>query len=266
MADPKTAKKVEFEAGGKRYVAVAPTRKDLRDADVEKSAAYVRLFLLAKERKALLNRQVDQAARALGLWDDGREAEAEALRTQLADGARVLAGKVRGTTRLQARATAVAMRAARARLFELAADTNDLYANTVEAQANDAEFHFVMTRCVRTADNKPVYASVDDLLTREDDPVFGPAFDAVLTVFKGYDRRQEVRDRPENKFLLENGYCDDQLRLIDPATKRLVDVDLHPVDEDGFRVGPDGKRLGAEEDEVFPFADDGGAAGGEPAA
>jgi hypothetical protein len=244
------------------FYAVRPTRRDTQDAEIERK----RVFTDMLRKRLLLNKDVDAVAREQKYWDDGREEEFRRLATELRDLTDVFQGRVQGTTKAAARAAAIRVRQLRAEMSQLDADRSALYQQTAEAAASDAEFNFLLARCIRDAAGKPVYKDVDDMLSRTDDPVFGPAFNAFLKVHLGFDKLEEARKRPENQFLLQHGYCDEELRLIDPATKTFVDADGRPVDKFGRPLNADGlpvdDRGRVVDDEgrpvgpTYPFVDD----------
>lgn len=244
-----------------QFVVVRPSRKDVADARRE----HVRVLTALLREGALLAKEVDNVARQRNLWDDDREKRAREIGEEIRALLPVVKGQVEKTTKAAARAAAIRIRVLRMELMDIGEERRSLYRLTAEDKASDAEFHFLLVRCVRTNDNRPVWATVDQMVEDERDELRDKAVQALMRLYYGADSATVQRDLPENQFLLAHGYCDADLTLVDPATGRRVDVEGRPIDEKGRLVDADGHLVdergvrinedGTPAGPVYPFVD-----------
>lgn len=226
--------KIEFEVekDGKKVAVVVlrPTRKDEQDAEMEYNRVYTQLF----RNKGILKAEVDRVARERDLWSDAKENESKELVEFLQEGQRIVTGNVPGITKAEARKTAIEMRKKRMQLFGLNNSLSDLRNKTAEHAADTAKFNFKMARCTKYAEtNKVVWGSVDAMLEgAEDDPIYSKAFEAAFELEANIDNKWQHK-LPENKFLLDHGFCNADLRLIDAVTGKLVDEDGKFINDRG---------------------------------
>lgn len=221
------------------YVVVRPSRKDLAAAETERAKVFTALL----RSGALLAKEVDNVARQRNLWDDQREERETAIDAEIRDLLPVVRGEVEGTTKSAARKAAIRIRVLRMERMELGADRRQLYELTAEDKAGDAEFNFLIVRCTRTEDNRPVWESVDAMMEDERKDLREAAAKHFMGLHYGVDVKDSQRKLPENKFLLENGFCDDELFLIDPVTKKRVNVNGRPIDALGRLVNDAGELV-----------------------
>lgn len=253
---------VEIDGKPIGLVVVKPTRKDEQDAEEEKARVYTKLF----REKALIAAEVEKAARERNLWDDNRQTNLESISKFLQESEKVVSGRVKGTTKSEGRKVAIEMRKKRNEQVAIQRDRSALSNQTAESKSENAKFNFVMSRCVRYSEtNKPYYKDVDDMFSRESDPAFDKAFKGMMRVYMDMDPDWQ-KDLPENKFLLKYNYCNDELLLIDPVTKKLVDEDGKFINDQGRWVNEEGHLINAngelvDEDgniqgETFEFLED----------
>lgn len=242
-------------------VVKLPGRDDLREAD----KVHNQTFKDALESGAILRIKLDNVLRSQGIWDDEREAKVKALQKELSDYEKILF--VKGGIKLKdARDIAIAMTEKRNELKEVLSERNALEAMTAEAQADNARFNFIVSRCVVYNDTKkPFFKDYADYLNNAGGDVAQKAAQILVSLMFGLGNYEE--ELPENKFLKKYKFVDDKFRLVNKDGKlvdkegrlidengRYIDVDGNFVDKDGVRVDAQGNYVG----EPAPFLDDDG--------
>jgi len=261
MADNKRT----FEVEGKKYAVVRPNSKQNEDATME----YNRVFSRSLQNGALLRERLDQFMRQQNLWDDEREKQYSDLLSQINERDKKLSEG--GIKLSEARNMALEMRGIRAALTALISQRNSLDVNTAQGQAENARFNCLLAACLVYNDTgKPVYESVEDYSqkTADGDLVGVAGAEHFANMYFGLEKDYE-KNLPENKFLKEYEFVNDDLQLVNKEGKtvdlegRLVDEDGRYIDEDGNFIDVEGNKLSKEGDYVLekkPFLDDDGNA------
>lgn len=240
MADAKPTKlETEFKAADDKVVRLVvhkPSPKDEAEAELEYARVFTKLF----REKALLEAEVEAAARERGLVTDAHVAERKRLAEAAAADEKVVKGKVKGTTKAEGRAAALRLITAKAKLDDLDGLTAGLDRLTAEYKAREARYDTLLHRCTRHADTGKVYfTSADEVGQRaDDDPAKKAANAALMKVAYDYDPVEKFKARSEIAFLLKFGFAqlseDGKFKFTDPATGAEVDADGNPVEkEDG---------------------------------
>ena len=242
-----------------KLAVLRPNNKATQEGQI----AYSKAFRQAVEGGAILRAKLNQVMRDQNLWDDKKQAEYDQVTSDLLTGEKRLQ---RGGIKLaEARELALQMRRNRYRMRSLMSDRNELDAATAETMADNARFNFLVSACTVYAETgKPYFAGFDDLQSRDNDPVLGPAATALGQLLYGLDDDYEAK-LPENKFLRTHKFCNDELALVDKqgrlvdAEGRLVDSEGRLIDAEGKWIDHEGNPLTEEGDYAFetqPFLDD----------
>lgn len=160
----------------------------------------------------MVKEQVQKFAEERGIITPEKDAEIEALRKQIIDLEKQLD---QGGVELEvAKEWALKLRELRADLLVKSLVLAQLLSNTAERQAEIARDEYIISVVICNQHGVPVCKNFDDFLARRDDPVIMAGEDKFLEVNNGisYDF---VKDLPENKFLLEYGFMDDNFRMSD---------------------------------------------------
>ena len=258
MAKNKKADIFDFE--GKSYAVLNPTAKANEDAGME----YNRVFSKALLSGALLRERLDQFMREQGLWDDKKEEAYVNLLKKLSKQEKSLQSG--GIKLSEARQLALEMRTIRAALQTLIAEKNTLDTNTAQGQAENARFNNLLVSCLVYNDTgEKVFADVDDYST-EESGLSVSAAEHFANMYFGLDKNYE-KNLPENKFLVEYNFADDENRLINSDGQlvdfegKLINENGRYIDEDGNFIDVDGNRVTEEGDYIIefkPFLDDDG--------
>lgn len=140
----------------------------------------------------------------------------------------------------EAKEIAIKMRIARARLRDLIAEKMSLEQNTAEAISENAKFDYIVSRCTFYENGERVYSNLDDYNDNSDSPMAYEAATAMAQLLYSLDRDFEAK-LPENRFLVNKGFVNDDLALIN---KDGITVDTHGrrINELGHYINDDGKR------------------------
>lgn len=249
--------------GGKEVTLLvrSPSLQDQREA----TKVYNTAFSDALKAKAVVRAKLDDLLVEQGLWDDKKQFQFTALQSKILENERKLAKG--GIPLNEAKKIALDMRKDREELRDLISVKTNLDTHTAEGQADNARFNYLVSACTVYNDNKkPYFASYDEYLNKSSDPVAIQAAQHLAGMLYGLENNYEEK-LPENKFLKQYKFVDDQLRLVDKQGRlvdqdgRLVDENGRFVNEKGEFVDKDGNPVNAEGEyliEFKPFLDDEG--------
>lgn len=250
--------KTKTKEGDEIELAVQRPSWDVeRQADLELRKAF-RYYV---EQGLMLRERLESYLRSQNLWDDEKQSQKEELENTIRNGAEKL--EAGGMKLSEAKQIAIDMRVARIRLNALIAPFTTLDNNSVQGQAENRKFDYLVSACTVYNDSgKTYFQSLKDYNERAEETA---AFDAAThfaQLFYGYNDEFE-KNLPENKFLLKFKLCDDNLRLINKdghyvdADGKLIDKDFNYITADGKKCTRDGKIL-EEKKEPSPFLDEDG--------
>jgi hypothetical protein len=153
----------------------------------------------------------------------------------------------------------------RSELRMLTAEKSQFSSVTAEGIANNTQFNYFVSACTVYADSgKPVFKSVDDYMAQADDVLGSKAAANLMLLLYNLDPDFE-KNLPENKFLREYKFVDDELYFLNKEGQRIdiegrrVDDKGHYVNDKGERVDRNGKRLDDDGNYIVkftPFIDD----------
>ena len=242
-------------------VVNSPTVKD----NAEAGKVYNGAFTEALKSKAVVRARLDDLLVDQGLWDDRKQMKFEELQKRILENEKKL--DEGGISLSSARAIALEMKELRAELRELISVKTTLDQHTAEGQADNARFNYLVSACTYYKEgNKKFYNSYEEYLNRSSDPVAIKAAQNLANMLYGLDNDYEAK-LPENQFLKNYKFIDDQLRLIDKQG-RLIDSAGRLVNEQGRWINENGEFVdkynnvldesGNYKVEFKPFLDDEG--------
>lgn len=248
-----------FKVDDVEYKVVEPTGEQVRASEIAKDAAYNDALLA----KCPFQSQMKDILTERGMWSDKQEKEYEVLRTRIIEKEYVLAAG--GIKKSSAKTVALELKALRRELEELFTPITNFRSKTCEGKAENAKFNYLVSVCVvYSNDGRPYFNSYEDYLRKSNDAVaiLGSAKFAEMY----YNLTEDfTADLPENQFLKEFGFVDEQYRLVDSEGRlisedgRLINEEGNLVDEDGDIVDILGHKLdkdGKFKVERQPFLDD----------
>lgn len=253
-------KVVGVDGDGKEVTVYAcrPKASDMSKAQLVAAAA----IKSGIESGALMRHQLADYMSKQGLWNDEKQKQSEELDKQITDD--LLKLKKGGIKKSEGRDLAVAIKVKRNLKLILEAQKRQLDEYTVEAQADNARFDYLVSVCVKDEEGNSVFSSVDDYKDRAEEDWAIQAASALAGLIYGYDKDWE-KELPENKFLIKYKLVDDKLRLVNKENKlvsiggQLVDENYNLVDEQGRKVNDKGELIGDDGlplVEEQPFLDD----------
>ena len=248
--------------GDKKVVAVIdPTAKDRNEAQLH----YLKAFRKALENGAILRQKLEDYLRDQKIWDEEKETRYSEIVKEIAEGERQL-GKG-GIKLTEAKDIALNMRDCRNEFRVLVSERTSMDANTAESQADNASFNYLVYSCtVDPNSGKRIFDDLDDYEENADEPFAARAAAALADKLYQLDPDYE-KGLPENKFLVQYKFADNELRLLNEDGKlvdeegRLLNDDGRFINEDGKLVDLDGNLVTEEGDfvtEFVPFTDEDG--------
>lgn len=264
MVEKKTKEVIKSEDSNGKTVTVAvvkPNPAKVKQAQL----AYNKAFRAALESGALLRQKLDSYMREQDIWDDAKEKEYNRLVEKLNDTEKKLAEG--GIKLSDAKEAAIEMRMDRVAFRELIGERTAMDGNTAEGQADNARFNHLVYLCVLDEKTgKTFFENVEDYEEKSTEPYAASAAGELARMMYDLDPDYD-RNLPENEFLIDYGFANEDLRLIDKEGK-LVDIDGRLVNEEGRLINEEGEFIDREgnlldEDlkyktETKPFLDDDG--------
>lgn len=253
--------KISIEGKQTEFLVQSPNLAQQREGQ----KVYNQAFSDAVKSGSIVRAKLDDLLKDQGLWDDTKQARFMAIQTELNDSEKKLA--TGGISLQSAKGVALRMKNLREELKELISVRTNLDTHTAEGQADNARFNYLVSCCVVYSSSKKVYfGSYEDYLNRSSDPVGILGAQKLAAMLYGLDSEFEKK-LPENKFLLDYKFVNDDLRYINKEGK-YVDEDGRLVDENGRYVNEEGKFIDREGNLVnesgdyvvdfAPFTDDDG--------
>lgn len=232
--------KVNYTEDGKeRYLLVRkPSAKVISEAQIESSKMFSKLVKGGGD--ILFRSQLDDHMTKTGLWDSEKTNQLVKILNDMADKQKALEGG--GIKLSEAKDIALELRVLRYRYNNLLSIRNSLDENTVEGQAENIRFDTIVINCILDEEGNPIFDNVYDYRDDTRPHVFEAATKLASLMYNISENPE--KDLPENKFLLEYGFVNDDLQL---------------VNKDGKLVDSKGELIEQEEEVKFkPFLTDDG--------
>lgn len=231
---------------------VKPDNKALSEAKKEANKA----FNEALKSGALLRAKIESYMVSQGLWDEEKTKRVISMNKDINDKVRKL--KKGGIELEEARSIAISIQDLRAQLNALLSKQRELDNYSAEAQADNANFRSLTISCLLDEEGKRLIRDMEDYDLKKEEPY----------VFEGASKLAEVafdldsdweKELPENKFLIEYGFCDENLKLIDekgrPVSRdgKLIDDNGRYINEEGQLVDYNGNLVDENGDPIEEF-------------
>lgn len=211
------------------------------DAQAQQNAknAFSKAFTKALDNGAMLKDTIKGYLIKQGLWNDDKQKELESLQKSINDDVKSL--KAGGIDLEEAKNIAINVRRNREKLLVLVSRERSLDAYTAEAQGEDASFLSLVADCTVTEKGEKIFKNVEDYMNKSEEPYAVAAATKLSEMTLGLDPEWEQK-LPENRFLLEYKFCDNDLRLINEEGKH-VSVDGKLIDEFGNYIDEEGNKV-----------------------
>lgn len=246
-------KKQKFTVAEKEYAVLYPTPEQLGNAQVE----FNRAFSKALDGGSFIRARLDSILRQQKLWDDDSQKQFDDLREKIYKAERQL--EEGGIKKSEGRKIALDLRKHRDELAQLIRIRNDYDYLTAEAQSENARFDYLVWACLVYNDTgKRYFDKLEDYKNSAGDEVGLEGAKLLAQMIYNLDPNYE-KSRPENKFLIDYGFANESLELIDKQGRR-IDEEGRLVDKDGFFINENGDKIdiyGEKTEVVFKgFIDD----------
>lgn len=238
-------------------------RRPTAEMRVQSQLVYNKAIREAIEGGSILQRQLDDYATKLGLWDDAKRKKVEEIRENLRSLERKLKGGANTcSNKEEAKNIAFEMRKLRWDLINVQQSRNELYPYTAESYADDARTKYFVSVC--TLDNntgKPLWKNYNEYISQSENPLGTLALSNFLELM--YDHLQNFdADFPENKWLLDNKYVDEKYRpinkegkLIELDSGKLINENGQYVNENNQLCDSDGYLLNDNGEYIIDYAE-----------
>lgn len=261
MSNTKEFKVKDKEGNMVELLVKRPTAQQLRKAQIVYNQAYAE----ALQSGAIFRRKLESYLKQQNLWDEARQAEYEDITNRIEEGKTKLnAGGIKFS---DAKKIALDVKKARQLLLELVSDRTEADSHTVEGQADNTRFNYLVSVCTVYNDSgEPYFSSLDNYLENASTPAAVEAAQNLAALLYGLDSDFEA-NYPENKFLKEFGLVDEKLRFINKQGKlvdeegRLIDETGRYINENNEYVDREGNRVDGDGNLIIerkPFLDDDG--------
>ncbi len=227
---------LDFEVEDKKFRVKKPSASDGREAQKKRNTA----FTEAIKSGAILRSQLNNILRERDLWNDKKEKEFTDLRQKIFDAEKKLE---EGGFRLSdAKVLALQIKDWRLDMRDMLMERSILDSETCEGQADNTHFNCCVSLCTFILDENGketrYFKSMDDYVEQNITTIGIMAAQKLASITAGVGPDTE-KNWPENQFLVEQGFADKELRLVN-KDGHLVDREGRLIDENGKYVAADG--------------------------
>jgi hypothetical protein len=271
---------IKAKLNDKQIVVRLPTAEELKEGD----RVHAKTYNECLDMGIPLAAKLEKSLREQNVWTEEMDKRFAELKRKLFDSELKLKRRTepmqKGSHGVFDKNTyyglAIEMQELRNELFEMTSLRTSLEMNSAEGRASSARINYLIYACTVYEDtNKRVFSSYEDFsdkaqYKRSDDdkeyPVIEQATSAFYELFFG-NRRDSLKDLPENAWLIKYGFMDNELNLINKEGKRinrkgqLIDEFGRPVNDEGDLIDINGNAFTDEGEylvEPQPFVDEQG--------
>lgn len=259
---------VKLEEDGEEKVVKITIKRPASDLMSRAQRVSAKVWTDCVRDGIMTKKELSKFMRQQGIWDKDKDSEQELITKEIvALEKKLYLGKNSQKTMKasEAKNIAIEMRQKRADLRELIAERMALEANTADALSDNARFDFLVANSTYDSDGELVYKTLDDYTSQSDSEIAFAAANTLAQMMYAIDKDFEA-NLPENKFLKEFNFVNDDLSLVndkgetvDLDGNRINDLGQY-VDNDGNRIDKDGNKLDEDGNYVSPlkYVDDSG--------
>lgn len=195
--------------------------------------AYNRAFRDAMESGALLRQKLEDYMKEQGIWNEAKQKQNDKFVKDINDKEDILNSG--GIKLADAKEIALDLRVLRAEFREFLSEKNALDQNTAEGQADNARFSELVRLClINPATRMPFFPEMSDYENNAGEPWVIEAASQLANMIYGLDPKYDD-NLPENEFLVEFNFVNEDLRLIN-ENGHLVDSEGRLITEDARYV------------------------------
>lgn len=241
--------KVTIDGVEKKYFVSKPTAKQEAFAKLESNKA----FRAAINGDSFFREELTTKLIERGIWSDKEEEQLQTYQNKIRENLEKL--DEGGIELLEAKKLALEIRHNRMALMILSAKLREHDKYTIEAQCDNAFFDALVALCSLDEEGKQVFKSYDDYLEKSTEEYARLLAGELSRIMFDFNDDWE-KELPENKFLLEYKFVDEDLNFINEEGKRVdaegrliddkgryIDGEGNFITKDGERVDENGKKL-----------------------
>lgn len=231
-------KTTRLEINDNVYFVKKPSPKDSSDAQLYSS----KIFNEARKNGAILKIKLQEYLMEQGIWTQEKQTKLLDIVTKMVEIEENLAKGKNGKfkTKSEAKKAALELRVLRYEQNSLLMETRDLESYTVEGQAENAKFDYLCSICILDVNQNRIFKSIDEYYENADEEYVKKCAEELSYLLYPDVDREWQKKLPENKFLIENKFVNDNLEL---------------VDENGNRIDINGEKITSVEPDYAPFDD-----------
>jgi len=232
-------------------------------SDESKAKAYgAKAFKEALDNGAILKDELEKILISRGIWNEAKQKQLQDLSKTITDG--LVALKKGGIKKSKARDIAIEIRVARATQVILMTERNKYEDLTVENQVTNAQFDALVALCTFDEEGNKIFSSIEDYRDKAGTPAALAAANELSRIRYGLDPKWQ-ENLPENKFLKEHKFVNDNLELVDDKGRKVtkdfktIDDDFDYVNDNNEKIDENGNKLdsdGLPVVESQPFLED----------
>ena len=232
-----------------------PNAKDFKEAKLYSNSGVAKAI---KSGNFITRSQTKDHIIKAGIWTNEQEVKLVEITNTITENLNKL--KLGGIKKSAAKAICLELIGLRDEQMLILSRVNELDKFTIEAQAENDEFDYLVSACLLSEEGDRVFESVDQYKENAtEQPYYFSAGEELQKIIYGYGKVDEIlKARPEYQFLIKEKIVDDTLRYID-KDGNLVARYGNVVDENGDLVNNnqgDGTSEQAPVSDLGEFLDD----------
>ena len=229
------------EGNEKVVIVKKPSHTQMVDAQFYSSS----VFNKAKNAGACLRSKLDEFLFEQGIWTNKERERVDTLRKKLEESLSILeTGKDKDGKKVKlsdARKIAIEARRDRLEMNLILIKRNEHDKYTVEGQAENARFDYLVSVCVFDEEGNRVFSSIDDYYDKQEEQYAYDAAAKLSNITFSLDENWE-KNLPENRFLTKFKFVDESGRYVN-KDGHFVDVEGNRVNELGLRIDNEGNVI-----------------------
>lgn len=228
------------DGNDKVIIVRKPNHNQLTEAQLYSA----KVFNKAKDAGACLRSKLNDFLIKEGVWSDDNQKRLNRLNDEITEKLHCLeTGKTSEGKKLklsEGKQLAIDIRNCRYDANQLLVKlrTNDAY--TIEGQAENARFDMLVALCCFDEEGERIFSSIEDYYDKKEENYAVEAATKVASIVYELNENWE-KELPENKFLIEYKFVDENLRYID-RQGRLVNINGELVDTEGNVLGAEAPK------------------------
>ena len=243
----------------KVIVVRKPNYQELTDAQLYSA----KMFNKAREAGACLRSKLNDYLQSEGIWTEDNQKRVDKILNEINSNTEIIkTGKYKDGKKVklsEGRELAIKIRKLRLEYNLLLSKLREHDTYTVEGQAENARFNYLVSLCTFDEDGNRVFESIEDYYDKQDEQYAVEAATKLAAISYNIESDWEKK-LPENEFLLKYKFVDSDLYYIDRQGRhttvdgKLVDSNGHYINESGQKVDREGNLV--VEEIVAEFEDD----------